>query len=304
MRNPLRWDRTLAVSAAVGRYRPNDLRSLTRFILPQAGSVSRATYNKKVAHASDGYSMNSLPFRIKICGIMTPVDAAAALVAGADAIGINFYSRSKRAVTIDEAEEIRAWISACGPMRSLNQRRNTTVASVLVNPSLDEVAESLPRKENEQLRFSRRRLDWIQLHGDETPELLAKIKKAIGLPVIRAFRWGHDEPAAIEAYLNRCKALDCLPKAILIDSHKSGQYGGTGRTADWKGIARWLANGKVQVPLVLAGGLTPENVAEGIGVVRPDAVDTAGGVESSPGRKDDAKMRAFCEAASRAFGAA
>jgi phosphoribosylanthranilate isomerase len=247
--------------------------------------------------------MNSLPFRIKFCGIMTPLDAAAALVAGADAIGLNFYPGSKRAVTASEADEIRGWVSSFGAGRSLNSRRATTVASVLVNPSVEEVAQSLPSKESEQSRSSRRRLDWIQLHGDETPELVAKIKKASGLPIMRAFRWGRDEPAAIEAYLDRCRALGCVPSAILIDSHKPGAFGGTGRPADWKGIARWREERTLDVPLVLAGGLTPENVAEAIGILRPDAVDTAGGVESAPGRKDDARMRAFYEAASRAFGA-
>jgi len=247
--------------------------------------------------------MNSLPFRIKFCGIMTPLDAAAALVAGADAIGLNFYPRSKRAVTVGEAEEIRGWISSFGASRSLNPRSTTTVVNLLVNPSLDDVTRSLPSKDGEQSRLSRRRLDWIQLHGDEPPELVAKIKKASGLPIMRAFRWGREEPAAIDAYLGRCRALDCLPSAILIDSHKPGEFGGTGRRADWKGIARWRDDRAVNIPLVLAGGLTPENVAEAIGEVRPDAVDTAGGVESSPGRKDDALMRAFYEAANRAFAA-
>jgi phosphoribosylanthranilate isomerase len=250
-----------------------------------------------------GYPMNSLPFQIKFCGITTAADAAAALVAGADAIGLNFYAGSKRAVTASEAEQIRDWISAYGRARSLNQRRTTTVVNLYVNPTVENVGQSLASNDSEPSRPSRGRLDWIQLHGDEPPELVAKIKKASGLPIMRAFRWGREEPAAIEVYLDRCRALDCLPGAILIDSHKPGEFGGTGRPADWKAIARWRDNGELDVPVVLAGGLTPDNVAEAVGMVRPDAVDTAGGVESSPGRKDDARMRAFYEAASRAFAA-
>src|SRR5689334_7229757 len=139
--------------------------------------------------------MNSLPFRIKFCGIMTPLDAAAALVAGADAIGLNFYQRSRRAVTTGEAGQIRDWISAYGRARSLNRQRTTTVVNLYVNPTLEDVGQSLASNDSEPSRSSRRRVDWIQLHGDEPPELVARIKKASGLPIMRAFRWGRDEPA-------------------------------------------------------------------------------------------------------------
>jgi len=247
--------------------------------------------------------MNSLPFRIKICGVMTPQDAAGAIVGGADAIGLNFYRRSQRTVSRDDADAIRNWISTCGPIRSLNHRKDTTVVSVFVNPCLEEIRRALPEEDGQQSRRARHRVDWIQLHGDEAPELVAKIKKAFGLPIMRAFRWGHTDASAIDAFLEECQAMKCIPDALLIDSYKAGHYGGTGSIADWTQIARWQENRAKDIPLVLAGGLTPENVAEAITIVRPDAVDTAGGVELSPGRKDDARMRAFFETADRAFSA-
>jgi phosphoribosylanthranilate isomerase len=107
----------------------------------------------------------------------------------------------------------------------------------------------------------------------------------------------------IDEYLEQCAALGCLPDALLIDAHKPGEYGGTGETADWEAIARWRDKKQFDIPLVLAGGLTPYNVAEAIQIVRPDAVDTASGVEISPGRKGSELVRAFVAEAKRAFAA-
>jgi phosphoribosylanthranilate isomerase len=97
--------------------------------------------------------------------------------------------------------------------------------------------------------------------------------------------------------LQECERLEVLPQAVLIDAFQPGAYGGTGARADWPAVRRqhW------PVPLILAGGLTPENVAEAIATARPDAVDVASGVESAPGKKDPAKVRAFVTAAKRAF---
>jgi phosphoribosylanthranilate isomerase len=89
----------------------------------------------------------------------------------------------------------------------------------------------------------------------------------------------------------------------LIDAHKPGEYGGTGKTADWEAIAKWRESRRFDIPLVLAGGLTPENVARAIQFVRPDAVDTASGVESAPGRKDPTRVQAFIAEAKQAFAA-
>ena len=118
-----------------------------------------------------------------------------------------------------------------------------------------------------------------------------------------ALRWGREGSGGIDEYLTQCAALNCLPDALLIDSHKVGEYGGTGETADWEAIAKWRENRRFDIPLVLAGGLTPENVARAIQIVRPDAVDTASGVESAPGRKDSDRVRAFIAEAKQAFAA-
>ena len=100
----------------------------------------------------------------------------------------------------------------------------------------------------------------------------------------------------IARYLDRCRSLELLPAAVLVDAHVSGQYGGTGQTLPWD----LLADFRPGVPLILAGGLTPENVAEAVRLVRPYAVDVASGVELSPGRKDAEKMRRFIGSAREA----
>ena len=94
----------------------------------------------------------------------------------------------------------------------------------------------------------------------------------------------------------------CSPNALLIDSHVAGEFGGTGAAADWASIAKWKGQSQSSIPIVLAGGLTPANVAAAIAAVRPDAVDTASGVEESPGKKNESLMQAFVIAARNAFG--
>jgi phosphoribosylanthranilate isomerase len=117
---------------------------------------------------------------------------------------------------------------------------------------------------------------------------------------MRAFRLGAEDLGLLVAYLDRCRVLNCLPMCILVDAWRSGQYGGTGELADWGQLARCRRE-LTEMPLVLAGGLTAENVTEAIEAVQPDAVDTASGVESAPGLKDSAKVEAFVAAARRAF---
>jgi phosphoribosylanthranilate isomerase len=137
----------------------------------------------------------------------------------------------------------------------------------------------------------------IQLHGDEPPSYCAQVRSKY---LIRARRLTEKGVSEIASDLETCDKLRRLPDAVLIDSAVSGQYGGTGIKVSWTGLAdyrRWLHN----VPLILAGGLTPQNVAEAIRIVRPHGVDVASGVESSPGKKDATMIRDFVQASREAF---
>lgn len=202
--------------------------------------------------------------RVKICGITCLEDALAAVDAGADALGFMFYAPSARHVTSRAAAEI---IRALPPL--------VAKVGVFVNPSDEEVAQTLAVCG----------LDALQFHGLETPEFCARF----GLKVIKAFR------------IHDAASLRALPSyqvsARLLDSFVPGQLGGTGAAFNWN-LA--VEAKKLGGPIILAGGLTPENVAEAVRCVRPFAVDVSSGVESAPGRKDAAKMRAFVRAAKSA----
>ena len=213
-------------------------------------------------------------FQTKICGVTNLDDARAAVEAGVDILGLNFFAASPRYV----APEIAQAIAATTPL----------AAGVFVNSTADEInriAECVG-------------LDWIQLHGDEPAELLADIRE--DLPIIRVRCLGTLGVPAILEDLEACRKVGREPAALLIDARVPGQYGGTGHTVDWSALAEyrtWLGT----LPLILAGGLQADNVAEAIALVRPTAVDTASGVESKPGVKDPAKMRSFVQAANSAF---
>ena len=210
-------------------------------------------------------------FRIKICGITSVEDALLAAEAGADAIGLNFYDKSPRFVTTERAKEICVALPA-----------NIVRIGVFVNSLPKGVAATVERVG----------LSAVQLHGDEGPDFL----KALGkLPVIKAFRCKESTLDGVKAFLGLCNESS-HPSAILLDAHAPGNYGGTGQVLDWAGLAR-ERNKLLGIPLILAGGLTPLNVAAAIRLVRPDAVDTASGVESAPGKKDPDKVRAFVAAA-------
>jgi phosphoribosylanthranilate isomerase len=217
-------------------------------------------------------------FRIKICGVTSIADAVAMADAGADAIGLNFYPGSSRFVSRARAAEIAKALPA-----------STQKIGVFVNSAADEVQEAATRLS----------LDWVQLHGDEPPEFLARLD---GIPVLRAFRLEAIGFAAISSYLSECQSLNAMPGMVLLDSFRAGAYGGTGLLLDWKLAATYHQLNSLP-PLVLAGGLVASNVAQAITEVRPAAVDTASGVESSPGRKDHSEAAAFIAAAKAAFSA-
>ncbi len=202
---------------------------------------------------------------VKICGVTRGDEARAIVDAGADALGINFWPRSKRFVPLDHA---MPWL------RELAD----TVPRVAVTVNAEE--EELHRLHDSGV------IDWIQLHGDETPDRVASLRQE-GLPVFKAL--GVRDRAALEA------VADYDSPTLLLDAYVPGTYGGGGETMDWAlgadAVRRWPDR-----QILLAGGLTPENVAAAIRRVRPAAVDVASGVESQPGRKDLAKTRDFIAA--------
>ncbi len=211
--------------------------------------------------------------RIKICGITNEADARLAAELGADAIGLNFHPVSPRYVQPDAVEGI---LRALPPF--------VEPVGVFVNQPPLQVFETLNRIGG---------IRTIQWYGDK-PELC----DAYPFQLIPTFPVrDQDSLRTITGYLDLCRGLNRLPAAIAVDAHAPGQYGGTGRPIPWD----LLAGFQPGVPLILAGGLTPENVAEAIRIVRPYAVDVASGVESAPGRKDAEKMRRFIENARRAF---
>lgn len=215
-------------------------------------------------------------FRVKICGITNTADARAAADAGADCIGLNFCAESPRYVEMAQAREIVAAIHG-----------RLLVAGVFVDAPAARVRDAA-----EQLS-----LDLVQLSGDEPPE---RIGELAGWPVMRAMRVGPDGLAAQLAYLAACRRLGCPPRLVLWDAYDAKRHGGTGRKADWPMAARGVASADFP-PVILAGGLTPDNVAAAIHAVGPSGVDAASGVESSPGKKDAALVKSFVTAAKAAF---
>ncbi len=215
-------------------------------------------------------------FRIKICGITRPDDALWAAGAGADAVGLNFYARSPRCLSQEQAEQIVEVL----PPRIVK-------VGLFVNAPVEHVAQTVDRLG----------LDLVQLHGDEPPDLLARLGDR---PVMRALRIGPEGLRPVAAYLDECRRLGCLPRLVLLDAYLPGAYGGTGAKADWTAAAQY-ARLDGAPPLILAGGLAPGNVAQAVRAVRPAGVDTASGVELAPGRKDPGLVAAFVRAAAEAI---
>ena len=198
-------------------------------------------------------------FLVKICGVTSPADAEAAIAAGADAIGVNLWPGSKRFVADDRAREVLAAVP-----------RGVLKVGVFVNASPEEVAAKLGALG----------LDRAQLHGDEQARAFETID---GGKLVRAVRVRDEATFASEQPWE--------PGLWLYDAFVEG-FGGGGVAAPWPLIARRAAR-----PFLLAGGLTPENVAAAIAHARPDGVDVASGVERTPGVKDPAKVAAFVDAA-------
>jgi len=198
---------------------------------------------------------------IKICGIKTLKNALAAIDAGADYLGFNFYPKSLRFIEKKNCAEITSILK--------NEHPHIKLVGVFVNSSVDEVKNILDICS----------LDLAQLHGDETPEIFSQLKPN----VFKAFR---GIPSDVTGY-----ERNDVP-ALLVDAAVKGMYGGSGVTADWSAAAA-LAK---KYPLLLAGGLTPENVADAVRQVRPWGVDVASGVESTAGEKDPSRMSAFVNA--------
>ncbi len=198
--------------------------------------------------------------RSKICGITRLEDGLAAVVAGADAIGLVFYARSPRAVSIEQA---RAIVAGLPPF--------VTTVGLFVN---------MPQRDIEAV-LAAVPLDLLQFHGDES----AADCEALGRPYIKALRVrAQDDVAAL---------VDAYPgaRAVLLDTFVDGVPGGTGQAFDWALVPATLSK-----PVILAGGLTPGNVAAAIAQVRPYAVDVSGGVEASKGIKDATKVKDFVRA--------
>ncbi len=199
--------------------------------------------------------------QVKICGITNPDDAQVAVDAGADMIGFIFYPPSPRYVTPEQARQIVAHLPPAIP-----------AVGVFVNEtaeSITHIAEASGVKK-------------VQLHGDEPPSICA----ALSLPVIKAFRFTeHVRPEMMADY--------ATVDAFLVEGFHEKLYGGGGAMADWQQVATLHGYGRI----ILAGGLTADNVQQAIQVVHPYAVDVGSGVEASPGQKDWQKVRAFIEQA-------
>jgi len=199
--------------------------------------------------------------KVKICGVTSVADALAAAGAGADVVGLMFYAKSPRHISLETAEEIARAL----PPYVLK-------AGVFVNPSEELVMEAITRCG----------LNLLQFHGDEQPEFCTRF----GVMSMKAFR------------IRDAASLAALPEypteAYLLDAFSAEALGGTGEKFNWDLAIEAKKFGK---PIFLAGGLTPENVAEAVTKVQPFGVDVSSGVESAPGKKDAAKVRAFIAAA-------
>jgi phosphoribosylanthranilate isomerase len=213
------------------------------------------------------------PIDVKICGIGTPADYDTCFAAGAAFIGMVFFEKSPRHLTNEQAMAIRDHARAVGGAAA--PRR--VALSVNMNDSqIKEVVEAADPH-------------LLQLHGDETPERAAALKTRFGLPIIKAIRIATAEDLAAS------KMWDGAVDWLLFDAKgdPNGLPGGTGHHFDW----RLLADHKGQTKWMLAGGLSPDNVAQAVAITNARALDVSSGVESAPGKKDPRLIHAFVSAA-------
>jgi phosphoribosylanthranilate isomerase len=209
---------------------------------------------------------------VKICGITNLDDAIAAAESGADSLGFNFYPKSPRSIAEMDCEKITAALRRRSP--------HPACIGVFVNHPPADIARIV----------NRCGLNAAQLSGDEPPEMLTALAES-KIHAFKAVRAPIHEPV-----LAQYAAAGTGEPVLLLDASVSGRYGGTGRTADWD----WARSIAVRYPVFLAGGLTPENVADAIRTVYPWGVDAASGVECSAGKKDHRMMAAFIASAQKA----
>jgi phosphoribosylanthranilate isomerase len=216
--------------------------------------------------------MSDATARVKICGITRLDDAELAVELGAWAVGMVFFQGSPRRCSLAEAQSITAAL-----------RRRVELCGVFVNAHMEEVVDV-----SEQLG-----LTLLQLHGDEGPSFCGEAARRTGARVVKALQVSGPgdirDAARFHTDFHLLDARSAVPE-------REGLRGGTGETFDWK----LLAGRRSKTPLILSGGLAPDNVVEAIERVRPFAVDTASGTESAPGRKDPVKLRDFFAAVERA----
>ena len=207
-----------------------------------------------------------MPVLVKICGITRVEDAVAAARFGADFIGLNFYPGSPRCISEGQARLI---------LQALPD--GITAVGLFVNESWEHIGEVATRLG----------ITMVQVHGEQLSPCPLPDLRWIAAFSIK----GPSTFSDMGQLLQRSPSLGRIPAAILVDAHVPGAYGGTGQTAPWEVLTLY----RPAAPIVLAGGLTLDNIAEAIRIVRPWAVDVASGVESSPGVKDHDKMRRFIE---------
>lgn len=218
----------------------------------------------KLSGVSPERFLSPAPTSLKICGVTLADDAMRLVELGVDALGANFWPHSKRYLAPERG----------GFLKELEGR--ILRVGVFVNPDL-----KLPAR-----LIREGVIDVVQLHGDETPDDVALLKEA-GIPVIKAL--------GVRAVSDLQRAHEFGADGILLDAHAPGVYGGTGETIDWS-LARRFVEENPELPVILAGGITPDNAAAAIAAVRPAALDVASGAEESPGVKDFDKVEALLAA--------